>query len=193
MERYVQAISRVLFLFTVAVFICFVFFLDPDMLVRWIGVDNGYVLLFVFAFISGVSVFGVTPYHLLLITLSTAGLNPLLLAIAATLGLGIGDSTSYVMGYQGRSLVPKHIEPVIERLSHFFEKHTKLVPLYLFLYGICAPFSNDFVGVSLGILRYPFWRVMIPLLSGTFIFNLALGVLATRVYEFFPYITGLFL
>lgn len=192
MDQYVAPFSRALFLFTVVVFICFVFFLDPDELVRWIGVDNGYALLLVFAFISGVSVFGVAPYHLLLITLATAGLDPTLLAIAATVGLGVGDSTSYMLGYQGRALVPTHIEQFVARLSHFFETHTRMVPVYLFFYGLCAPFSNDFVGVSLGVLRYPFWRMMIPLLSGTFIFNLVLGILATRVYDYFPLITGLF-
>jgi membrane protein YqaA with SNARE-associated domain len=178
-----SVLPKLILLTTVSLCIVFTLFLTPETLITYIGVENGYLLVLILAFVSGVSVFGVAPYHLMLMTLAVGGLNPLLLAAAATAGLGIGDSTSYLLGYHGRNIVPHALEHIIERISRFFEKHHAMVPVYIFIYGIIAPFSNDFIGVTLGILRYPFWRVMIPLLSGTFIFNTTLAYLSPSMYD----------
>ena len=176
-------LPKLFMLFTIGVSVTFTLFLTPEALITYIGVENGYVLVLILAFVSGVSVFGVAPYHLMLMTLAVGGLNPFLLGAAATIGLGIGDSTSYLLGYHGRAVVPHALEHVIERISRFFEKHHETVPIYIFFYGIIAPFSNDFIGVTLGILRYPFWRIMIPLLAGTCIFNTGLAYLSPSMYD----------
>lgn len=176
-------LPKLFLVLTISLTVVFTLLLTPESLITYIGVENGYLLVLILAFISGVSVFGVAPYHLMLMTLAVGGLNPFLLAAAATIGLGIGDSTSYLLGYHGRAIVPHTLEHVIERISRFFEKHHKTIPVYIFFYGIFAPFSNDFIGVTLGMLRYPFWRIMIPLLSGTFIFNAGLAYLSPTMYD----------
>ncbi|MFZ2594116.1 MAG: VTT domain-containing protein [Minisyncoccia bacterium] len=182
-ETLMRYLPRFMIVLTVSLCVIFTLFLSPDTLIAYIGVENGYLLVLILAFISGVSVFGVAPYHLMLLTLAVGGLNPWFLALAATTGLGIGDSTSYFLGYHGRNIVPTTLEPLVERMTHFFERHHDTIPLYIFLYGMFAPFSNDFVGVTLGVLRYPFFRLMIPLLSGTFIFNATIGLLAPSMYD----------
>lgn len=158
-------------------------FSSPEALIDYIGIENGYVLVLALSFISGLSIFGLAPYHLALLALAAGGLNPFLLAFLATLGLGLGDSTSYLLGYHGRAVVPRRMERAVAKLSAFLEKHDRLLPAYIFLYGAAAPFSNDFVGVTLGLARYPFWRVMVPLSLGTLLFNTVLALSAPYAYE----------
>ncbi|MDP3957895.1 MAG: VTT domain-containing protein [bacterium] len=158
-------------------------FSSPDEFVEYIGVDNGYLLVLLLSFISGLSVFGLAPYHLALIAVAAAGLNPYFLALLATLGLAIGDSTSYFLGYQGRTLIPQRMERAVEKVSAFLKRHEGQLPIYIFLYGALAPFSNDFVGVTLGLARHPFWRVMLPLSLGTLVFNTAVALSAPYAYE----------
>ncbi len=159
------------------------FIASPQTLIAEIGVDNGYLLIGLLAFISGLSMFGAAPYHLVLIALAAGGLNPWILALAAALGLAVGDSTSYFLGYHGRSFVPKRLEGFTLRIERFFARHKKMLPLYVFLYGALVPFSNDFIGVTMGLIRYPYWRIMIPLTLGTFIFNAALAFSTPFAYH----------
>src|SRR3989344_5807612 len=156
---------------------------SPEFLITWVGVENAYLLLFFLAFLSGLSSFGGVPYHLVLIALATGGLNPWLLGLGAAGGAMLGDSTSYFIGYQGRAVISQRLERLVQKFSSFFARHSKFLPLFFFLYGSLVPFSNDFIGISMGLARYPFWRVMIPLGLGNVVFNISLAFMATYAYE----------
>ena len=58
------------------------------------------------------------------------------------------------------------------------------MPIAFFLYDSLVPLSNDFIVISMGLARYPFWRVMIPLGLGNLVFNISLAYLALYVYGF---------
>jgi len=181
-REFLVLFPRVMFFIILAGWIALFFFSSPEALIEYIGVQNGYLLIFLLSFVSGLSVFGLAPYHLVLIALAAGGLAPSLLAVAATLGLAIGDSTSYYLGYQGRAFIPKRYEASIQRVHDFFERHRRFLPIFIFFYGALIPFSNDFVGVTMGLARYPFWRVMVPLTLGTAVFNATLAFGAVYAY-----------
>ncbi len=185
MKSLFKYLSRVTLIIIIVGWVVLIFFSSPDSLINWIGVENGYLLVGLFALISGLSLFGTAPYHLVLAALAAGGLDPILLALAAVIGLAIGDSTSYFLGYEGRAIIPQKAEKVVERISYFLKLHDKHLSVYIFLYGALIPFSNDFIGVTLGLVRYNFLRAMIPLMLGTFIFNCAVALGSPYAYDLF--------
>ncbi len=182
MQTYIKYLPRVLFFGLIVLWIGLFFFSSPDALIQYIGVENGYLIVFILAFLSGLSIFGLAPYHLVLMALAAGGLNPFLLALSACAGLALGDSTSYFLGYQGTVFIPKNKQYIIKKISNFIVRHEKHLPFYIFLYGALVPFSNDFVGVTTGLIRYSFWKVMIPLTLGTLVFNLVVAYAALYAY-----------
>ena len=184
-KKFLKYLPRIIL---ILLFVSLSFFLyvysSPEKIVNLIGVDNAYVLIFILAFIGGLTTFSGVPYHLVLITLATGGLNPLLLGLATAFGVMLGDSTSYYIGYQGRIIIPDRLQKILQQVRYFGLKYPKILPLFFFLYGSLVPFSNDFIVISMGLSRYPFWRVMIPLGLGNLVFNISLAYLAVYAYAF---------
>lgn len=160
----------------------FFYFVSPEDAIAAFGVDNSYIFLFLLAFFSGLLAFSGIPYHWVLIAFAVGGLDPFLLGIAAATGVIIGDSTSYLVGYYGHHVVPDKLRQPIKRLSSFMYRYPRLVPAFFFVYGSIAPFSNDLVGITMGVARYPFWRVMVPLGLGNLVFNVTIAYLALYAY-----------
>ncbi|MBI2035738.1 MAG: hypothetical protein HYT12_03600 [Candidatus Liptonbacteria bacterium] len=166
--------------FTVYFFV----FSTPERIIEMVGVNNAYMLIFVLAFLGGLTTFSGLPYHLLLITLATGGLKPSLLGISAAAGVMLGDSTSYYVGYHGGAIAPQGIQKFFKQAYFFSSRHQIMLPLFCLAYGSLVPFSNDFITISAGIARYPFWRVMIPLGIGNLIFNISLAYFSPNAYNF---------
>ncbi|OGZ43091.1 MAG: hypothetical protein A2719_01885 [Candidatus Ryanbacteria bacterium RIFCSPHIGHO2_01_FULL_45_22] len=162
---------------------------SPDQIIALLGVQNAYLLIFVLALLGGLTTFSGVPYHLVLITLATGGLNPVLLGIVTAAGVMMGDSTSYYLGYHGRMFIPTGFqEKVLKGVTLFSDKHPRLLPLLFFLYGSFMPTSNDVITIPMGLTHYPFWRVMIPLGVGNIIFNVALAYVAVHAYGFLQWL-----
>ena len=181
LKKYFPIVVMLSFIITISFFFSRY---SADYLIETVGNDNAYILMFALAFAGGLSTFSGVPYHLVLIALAAGGLNPLYLGIVTAVGVSIGDSTSYFIGYEGRAILPNGIQKFFQKLIDFFMKRKKFLPIFFFLYGSLAPFSNDFIVISMGYARYPFWRVMIPIGLGNVVFNTMLAVLAIYSYSF---------
>ncbi len=171
-------------------FSLFFYYISPEGVIGMIGVENAYILMFILSLLGGLSTFSGVPYHVVLIALAVGGVNPFILGIVTAVGVMIGDSTSYYIGYQGRTLMSQRIQKVLEKLSYIKEKYPRLLPVIFLLYGSLLPFSNDVIVIPMGFLRYPFWRVIIPLGVGNIIFNIGLAVIAAYAYSYiqiFPF------
>ncbi len=165
-------------------------FFSVEETITAIGVENAYLFLFLLAFCSGLLAFSGIPYHWVLIAFSLGGLDPILLGVSAAAGVTLGDSTSYFIGYYGHSVVPEHLRALVGRLTAFMHRHPKMVPLFFFAYGSVAPFSNDLIGITMGVARYPIWRVMIPLGLGNVVFNTTLAYFAANAYGVIESLSG---
>ena len=163
---------------------------SPDELITWIGVENAFLFLFALSFFSGVLAFSGIPYHWVLVAFALNGLNPWLLGGVAALGVTLGDTTSYFVGYYGRSVVPHDWHGIIERLNAYMSKYPRLMPVFFFIYGSVAPFSNDLIGITMGVARYPILRVMVPLGLGNIVFNTTLAFLAVYAYGVVETLSG---
>lgn len=146
---------------------------SPGAIVERLGVTNGFAAAFIAAFLAGISTFTSVPYAFVVFTLGAGGLHPLLLGLVSAFGLFLGDSTSYVLGYYGHQVVPNGLQEELQKVQTWLtnRKRTWTIPILIFLYGAVFPLSNDFVVISFGLARYPFWRVMFPLALGSIIFN----------------------
>lgn len=183
-KKFLKHLPKIVFILFIAIYSLFLLYSSPEKLINFIGIENAYFLIFVLAFIGGLSTFSGVPYHWVLIALATGGLNPLMLGLSASFGVMLGDSTSYFIGYHGSAIVPAGIQKFLHKIQSFFMRFPKLLPLFIFLYGSFVPFSNDFIAISMGLARYPFWRVMIPLGLGNVVFNVSLSFLAIYAYDF---------
>ncbi|OGG72741.1 hypothetical protein A3A38_03715 [Candidatus Kaiserbacteria bacterium RIFCSPLOWO2_01_FULL_53_17] len=190
MPNYLKYAPRVLPIL-LFVGISFVFYSSSaESIIRFVGAENAYVLIFTLAFFGGLTTFSGIPYHLVLVTLAAGGLNPFLLGMTTAVAVSLGDCTSYFVGYYGRTLMPARVEAALQRLSGLQERYPRLVPLVIFGYGALVPFSSDLITIPMGFLRYPLWRVMIPLGLGTAIFNMTLAYFATEVYGWLALLGG---
>ena len=158
------------------------YYSSPESIIGLVGVENAYILIFILALIGGLTTFSGVPYHLVLVALATGGLNPLVLGGVTALGVMLGDSTSYYIGYQGRLLIPPRLQSTLQKLSSVQQKYPRLLPVFFLFYGSCLPFSNDVITIPMGFLHYPFWRVIIPLGVGNLVFNIALALVAIYAY-----------
>ena len=144
----------------------------PAEIVDALGIRNGYAAAFVLAFLGGLSTFSAIPYHLVVVMLGAGGLNPLLLGLSAGTGVILGDTTSYLVGYHGRRILPAQLQRAFQKFCGWcLTRPSWLVPGALFLYGALVPISNDFIVISMGLARYPYWRLIVPLGLGNIVFN----------------------
>ena len=72
MKKYLRFLPVVTFVGVSLLFL----FLTPGKIVAYIGIENAYVLIFVLAFLGGLTTFSGIPYHLVLIGFAAGGLNP---------------------------------------------------------------------------------------------------------------------
>ena len=172
------------FLFFASISVYFYFYSSPEQLVEWVGAENSYFLIFVLALFGGLTTFSGVPYHLVLITLAIGGLNPLLLGLSTAVGVILGDSTSYYVGYSGGEVMPGRVQKIVNRIYIYTAGYPKLLQVFFFLFGSLTPISNDFIVISAGIAKYPFWKVIIPLGLGNLVFNISLAYFAVSACSF---------
>jgi len=158
------------------------FFVSPEQIINTIGVNNAYLLIFFLAFMGGVSTFSSVPYHLVIVSMAAGGLNPYFLGSSAASGVMLGDSTSYYLGHRGKEYIPKRFENFFSRLRALITHHSRIFPLFCFLYGTFIPFSNDFITITAGLMRFPFWKVILPLGLGNLLFNTSIALIAANYY-----------
>lgn len=177
-KKILRHLPKIIF---IAFFIGLSFFLfrsSPDELVSLIGVHNSYLVVFVLAFFGGLSTFTGVPYQPVLALFAAGNSFPALFGLAAAFGVILGDSTSYFVGYHGSVIIPEKVNKLLRRLLSFFMRFPRLLPFFFFFYGAFVPLSNDFIVVTMGMAKYPFWRVMVPLGIGNIVFNVGLALIA---------------
>ena len=167
-----------------ALWLLFLYNFPPMEIVQFIGVNNGYLLTFFASLLGGTSILIPFPYHLIIFTLASGGLNPFLLGIFAGTGILIGDSTSYFIGYTGREIITGRLQLFFKRLYDWCLKKPKWVlPTFLYVYSSIIPTPNDLIIVPLGFARYPYTRVVIPLWLGAITFNTLLAFAGVYGFE----------
>ncbi|MDO8583324.1 MAG: VTT domain-containing protein [bacterium] len=124
----------------------------------------GLLGLFVVNFVSSATFFVSAPAFLTVI----AGGNlysPILVALIAAFGAGLGDMLGFIFGHSGRKLTRKKLEKnkYIRFLEKHFHKHGVLI---IFLMSIIPNPFFDAIGMLAGLLNYPPLRFFAIMLVG---------------------------
>jgi membrane protein YqaA with SNARE-associated domain len=148
-----------------------------ERVVGFVGVENAYLIMFLVAFLGGLSTFTSVTYVATVITLASGGVHPVGLAIASSAGVSLGDAIFYYIGFWGlRHVVAGWIGRAIHRASLWLEhKPRAFIFGAVYLYAGFTPLPNDVLAVALGALRQPLWLVLPALVLGNFTLTLLLA------------------
>ena len=166
------------------------FYITPEAMIEYIGLQNAYFIMFAAAFLAGLTTFNTVPYYSVLLILATAGLNPVLLGLSSAVGVMCGDSISYLIGRQGAAIIPGMLKRLFDRIYTLAQERPRIFPLVCFLYGAFSPLSNDFVTIPAGLAHIPYLRVIVPLALGNIVFNVSLAYLAVYAVDILRVLIG---
>ncbi len=173
-----EHLSIVIFSLILILWTLLLFFYSPVTIVEFLGITNSYLIIFLLSFFGGTSIIIAFPYYLFVITLGAGGLNPLLLGLTAGTAVILGDSTSYLIGLKGKTVLPDFLQKKFKRFHNWLLKGpTILITGFLFLYGAFIPIPNDIIVIPLGLAQYPYFKLIIPLGLGNIFFNVMLASL----------------
>ncbi len=155
--------------------IAFIRIIPPKELVSVIGVETGYLFVFLTALV-GVSGFASAPYYATLITLmSTGDFNILLLALVVAPACALGDSLFFLLGYKGNAVIESRY---LDKFSCWLNKKPYWVtPFAAYMYSSFAPLPQDFLMVALGLGRARFLHIIGAVALGNATFVLVIYVL----------------
>ncbi len=86
------------------------------------------------------------------------------LALAGGLGSALGEFTGYAVGYGTKKIADEGNSDLLNNIDGFGKlilENEKRTPLYIFLFAL-TPLPDDILFLPLGVIKYPFWKCIIP-------------------------------
>ncbi|MBY8982324.1 MAG: VTT domain-containing protein, partial [Candidatus Lokiarchaeota archaeon] len=86
------------------------------------------------------------------------------IALIGGLGSALGEFTGYYVGYSAKKLGEKKDAGFIKNIDGFGKivlSNKKRTPLIIFLFAL-SPLPDDILFLPLGMMKYPFWKCIIP-------------------------------
>jgi hypothetical protein len=158
----------------------------PGTIIGLIGVSNSYLVSFILGVLGGSSVFSSGAFFATIYSFVKSGLNPFLLGIIGGLGLGIGDSLFYFLGFQGRKITSPWLSKKVDALGNWLRARPPvLIFMFIFIYAALVPLPNDLLLVLIGLAKYPYKVAIFALLAGDLLFVILVGVIAKYGWFFF--------
>jgi len=145
----------------------------------------GYLGVFIISFIGSVSVVFPIPYTIVIYILGSF-LDPLFVSISGGLGSALGEFSGYVLGYYGRSVISKERQ---RRMDYMVKVFAKYGPAAIFLFAL-TPLPDDLLFIPLGVMRYPFWKAIIPALFGKIFMIFILAYSGQQSFELIKILFG---
>ncbi len=164
-------------------------YVHPEEIINRIGVTNGYLVIAFFSLFGGFSAFTSVSFYTTVISFTIGGLNPFYVALVALPGLFIGDTVFYIFGNAINGVLSKRMKRYVKKINQFMNrpKVYKISPLLIFIYVGLSPLPPDVLIVALSISKYPFKRMILPLLLGEINFVFWVSFFAKRGIELFGF------
>jgi len=102
-----------------------------------------------------------------------------LLAIVATTGATLGETTGWLAGYWGRIVIPEKHQQKYDRIQRLMWRYGSAA---IFIVS-AMPFPFDLVGIASGALRFPLWKFLVFSWPGRLIRTLLLLHLGWGIFE----------
>lgn len=172
--------------FSIAAWMIILHYFSPEELVRIIGISNGYLVVFLIALFGGVSSFTGVSFVAAILTFSSGGLNPALLALASGVGVTLSDTLFYVIGRHAHHVVENAtLQHIIERVSIWLNDRSPLViGLCIYVYTGFTPLPTDILTIMLGLTKQPYIFVVTTLALGNITFTYLLATAGTSFFGF---------
>ncbi len=137
-----------------------------------LSLQYGYFGVFLVSLLGAASVFVPIPDSAVVFALASSELfNPLLIAVAATIGGTVGEFSGYLLGFSGRKPIKKRFEKNMDFFSKLFKKYGSFM---IFIFAL-TPLPDDLIFIPLGVLRYSVSKAFISGFIGKFILNTAIA------------------
>lgn len=133
----------------------------------------GYLGAFAVSFLGNATILVPFPYVVIPFVLGAdMGHNPWLVGLVSGIGAAMGEMTGYFAGYYGGRLLKE--EDKINAFSEYVQRRPSMTPFMIWVLAV-MPIPDDILIVPLGVARYSWWRVFVPLLIGKAIFLTAIA------------------
>lgn len=86
------------------------------------------------------------------------------LTLAGGLGSALGEFTGYAVGYGTKKVAEEKQSDLLNNVNGFGKlilENEKRTPFYIFLFAL-TPLPDDILFLPLGMIKYPFWKCIIP-------------------------------
>ena len=86
------------------------------------------------------------------------------IALIGGLGSALGESTGYAVGYGTKKIAEERKSDLLNNIDGFGKlilENKKRTPFYIFLFAL-TPLPDDILFLPLGMIKYPFWKCIIP-------------------------------
>jgi membrane protein YqaA with SNARE-associated domain len=88
------------------------------------------------------------------------------IVLVVGLGSALGEFTGYIVGYGTKRVVDERNSEILKNIDGFAKiilqnKNKRRVPIYIFLFAL-TPLPDDILFLPLGMLKYPFWKSIVP-------------------------------
>lgn len=127
----------------------------------------GYLGIFIASLLGSLSILIPIPYVALIFMFGQM-LDPILLAFSAGSGAALGEFTSYLLGYCGRTFLSEEKKKRMEYLLKIFSRYGSIT---IFIFAL-TPLPDDLLFIPLGIMRYNFIKAFIPCILGKILMSL---------------------
>ena len=122
----------------------------------------GYIGVFLATFLSTTSIFFPAPGFVVVVA-AAALFNPIWVALAATAGGALGEFTSYLVGYWGRTAIDLKRWERYQRAENWMTRYGSFA---IFLFALVPGLIFDLIAIAAGALRFPFWKFLLASFAG---------------------------
>ncbi len=133
----------------------------------------GYSGAFAVSFMGNATILVPFPYVVVPFVLGAdMGHDPWMVGLVSGIGAALGEMTGYFAGYYGRRLLKE--EDKINGFREYVQRRPSMTPVIIWFLA-ATPIPDDILIVPLGVARYSWWRMFVPLLIGKTIFLTAIA------------------
>jgi membrane protein YqaA with SNARE-associated domain len=124
-----------------------------------------YLVIFGVTLASNASILAPVFIYLSIMIAATKFLNPVLIALVASVAGALGEITGYYAGYLGKKIIHLENTPGYERLVVWMERHG---PWGIFLLSLQPVLPFDVAGLLAGASKLALWKFVLPCWAGKF-------------------------
>lgn len=123
----------------------------------------GYLGALVASFITSTTIiFPIPGFFVVAAIAASPTTNWALVALAASVGGGLGESTAYIAGYGGAAVIHPKQSKWYDMAKLWMQRHGSAT---IFVFAL-TPLPFDVAGISAGALRFPYWKFALATIAG---------------------------